>query len=241
MSLVAIMEELGPSLSVDACAVGCCPAAPGGALCTLVPLSGASVRRDLHGPAGRGAGQHTASSAPSSSSASKSTYGPSVCGWRRASSPRETRRFFVSESASKVPLSRIWQHQYKLRLTGDGVLHAPKFLQPAASRIFTTGKSIVILKHLGRFNDGMRKRGAVDEPRLDLETVCPPGLETGSFHRALRRCLRPLDPEQASPGVQNAPDDALPVLRAVVGAGRTAVRVSDDGWRSRGRVCAARL
>jgi len=79
--------------------------------------------------------------------------------------------FFVTDSASQVPLSQIWQRQFKLRRTTDGVLHAPKFLQPSASRIFTTGKSIVVLKHLGKYH-GIKERRFAQEPTLSYESVC---------------------------------------------------------------------
>ena len=87
--------------------------------------------------------------------------------------------FFVSEAGHKVPLNQIWQHQFKLRRTGEGRLHAPKFLQPAASKIFTTGKSIVVLKHLRNFQSG--EKGGREEPGLDFDSVCLPGLELAPF------------------------------------------------------------
>ncbi|KAI8950779.1 Spc97/Spc98 family protein [Xylaria longipes] len=58
--------------------------------------------------------------------------------------------FFVSRSPLDVPRSQIWVDQFKLKRTSQGSLFAPRFLQPAASKIFTTGKSIVILKLLGK-------------------------------------------------------------------------------------------
>lgn len=58
--------------------------------------------------------------------------------------------FFISSSPVKVPWSRIWTDQFTLKMTFGGDLFAPRFLQAAASRIFTTGKSIVVLKMLGK-------------------------------------------------------------------------------------------
>ncbi|KAK5631220.1 hypothetical protein RRF57_006934 [Xylaria bambusicola] len=58
--------------------------------------------------------------------------------------------FFISRSLGDVSRSQIWADQFKLKRTPEGSLFAPRFLQPAASKIFTTGKSIVILKLLGK-------------------------------------------------------------------------------------------
>ncbi|KAJ2977977.1 hypothetical protein NUW58_g7640 [Xylaria curta] len=58
--------------------------------------------------------------------------------------------FFISRSPADVSWSQAWIDQFKLKRTPQGVLFAPRFLQPAASKIFTTGKSVVILKLLGK-------------------------------------------------------------------------------------------
>ncbi|KAI0422088.1 Spc97/Spc98 family protein [Xylaria grammica] len=58
--------------------------------------------------------------------------------------------FFISRSPVDVSWSQAWVDQFKLKKTPQGLLFAPRFLQPAASKIFTTGKSIVILKLLGK-------------------------------------------------------------------------------------------
>ncbi|KAI0866125.1 Spc97/Spc98 family protein [Xylaria cubensis] len=58
--------------------------------------------------------------------------------------------FFISRSPFDVPRSQAWTDQFKLKRTSQGSLLAPRFLQPAASRIFTTGKSVVVLKLLGK-------------------------------------------------------------------------------------------
>ncbi|KAF6828154.1 gamma-tubulin complex component [Colletotrichum musicola] len=88
--------------------------------------------------------------------------------------------FFVSQSSTQVPLRHVWQEQFKLRRTSDGVLHAPSFLQPSVGKIFTAGKSIVVLKHLGKF-EAVRALWDQLEPPLTFETVCPPGLELAPF------------------------------------------------------------
>ncbi|KAI1810688.1 Spc98 family-domain-containing protein [Poronia punctata] len=58
---------------------------------------------------------------------------------------------FISSSPAKVRLSQIWADQFQLRRGPEGELFAPRFLQPAAAKIFTTGKSIVVLKLLGKY------------------------------------------------------------------------------------------
>lgn len=82
--------------------------------------------------------------------------------------------FFISQSPTKVPLKDIWKGQFKLRQTQHGVLHAPKFLHPATRRIFTTGKSVVVLKQLGRY-EAAKRQWTGKEPTLDFVTVCSSG------------------------------------------------------------------
>ncbi|KAI1765615.1 Spc98 family-domain-containing protein [Hypoxylon sp. FL1150] len=59
--------------------------------------------------------------------------------------------FFISSSSSQVSKGQVWSDQFTLRKTSDGILYAPRFLQPAASKILTTGKSVVVLKLLGKY------------------------------------------------------------------------------------------
>ncbi|KAB5563371.1 Spc98 family-domain-containing protein [Coniochaeta sp. 2T2.1] len=80
--------------------------------------------------------------------------------------------FFVSQSPTKVPLKDIWHGQFKLRQTQSGVLHAPKFLRPATKRIFTTGKSVNVLKQLGGYGTAKQQGTGQEEPTLDFATVC---------------------------------------------------------------------
>lgn len=88
--------------------------------------------------------------------------------------------FFVSESPTQVAPSKIWQDQFRLRQATDGTLHAPKFLRPAANKIFNAGKKIVVLKRLGRFTPSASL--AEDrEPALDYETICTEGFELAPF------------------------------------------------------------
>ena len=80
--------------------------------------------------------------------------------------------FFVSQSATHVPLNQIWASQFRLRRTADGSLYAPAFLSPSANKIFIAGKSIVILKHLGKYtrvrNGGVR---GDKTPIFDFDTM----------------------------------------------------------------------
>lgn len=81
--------------------------------------------------------------------------------------------FFISEVSGQVEPAALWESRYKLRQTQNGILHAPSFLRAAASKIFTTGKSVVVLKHLNQY-PLIRSFGSSLEPHLDFETVCDP-------------------------------------------------------------------
>ncbi|KAI1138905.1 Spc98 family-domain-containing protein [Hypoxylon sp. FL0543] len=76
--------------------------------------------------------------------------------------------FFISSSSSQVPMSRVWTDQFTLRKTTNGTLYVPRFLQPAASKILTTGKSVVVLKLLGKYQP---PRVQSQEPPLELSNV----------------------------------------------------------------------
>lgn len=81
--------------------------------------------------------------------------------------------FFVAEASDSVPLSQTWSGKFKLRRSEEGQLHAPRFLHPAVRKIYNTGKSIVVLKHLGRFQHPKYHSDTVlPEPALDFQTVC---------------------------------------------------------------------
>lgn len=84
--------------------------------------------------------------------------------------------FFISQVRSQLPLSRVWHEQFALRKTADGVLHAPRFLQPAVNKIFETGKSVVILRHLGKRDVSIQQ---MPEPPLDFRTLA--ASEFGNF------------------------------------------------------------
>ncbi|KAL2888685.1 Gamma-tubulin complex component 5 [Ceratocystis lukuohia] len=87
--------------------------------------------------------------------------------------------FFISESPVQMPLSHLWKEQFKLRQTRDGKLYAPSFVNAPAKQIFTAGKSIVILKNLGRYESF--NAHSSEEPPLTLEEIAPNGLQLASF------------------------------------------------------------
>ena len=79
--------------------------------------------------------------------------------------------FFVSETAAEVEPASVWQARFRIRRTFDDSLHAPRFLCAAANKVFTTGKSVVVLKYLNQF-DSLQSSRSNKEPRLDFDTVC---------------------------------------------------------------------
>lgn len=89
--------------------------------------------------------------------------------------------FFIYNGAKDVALGNIWQHRFKLRRTEDGQLLAPKFVHPAADKIYTTGKSIVILRLLGRLKVEDSLRSEQEPHVLTYESICPPGFESAPF------------------------------------------------------------
>lgn len=81
--------------------------------------------------------------------------------------------FFVTEVAAAVEPASIWQSRFKIRRTYDDSLHAPRFLSASANKIFTTGKSVVVLKYLNQF-ESLQSSRSTAEPKLDFDTVCNP-------------------------------------------------------------------
>jgi gamma-tubulin complex component 5 len=57
--------------------------------------------------------------------------------------------FFIAMSDGSPSDSSLWHDKFFLRKSSDGTLFAPKFTEPAATRILNAGKSIVFLKRLG--------------------------------------------------------------------------------------------
>lgn len=104
---------------------------------------------------------------------------------------KDDKTFFITKTDVEVDLISIWQDGYRLRKTQQGVIHCPKFLMDLAPKIFNAGKSVVVLKELGRFREhdtdttigsignqteyeSQWQQGAV--PQLDFKTVCSGGL-----------------------------------------------------------------
>ncbi|KAF8861170.1 hypothetical protein BDZ45DRAFT_647728 [Acephala macrosclerotiorum] len=83
--------------------------------------------------------------------------------------------FFVLEAIGDIELASIWESRFKIRRTKGGILHAPRFLHATANKIFNTGKSVVVLKHLKQF-DLLQAARTGAEPVLDFDTVCNPTL-----------------------------------------------------------------
>lgn len=89
--------------------------------------------------------------------------------------------FFVSENAGDLELASLWLSRYKLRKTSNGTLHAPKFLHPSTSKIFTTGKSVMVLKTLRKY-DRRNWPSSIQEPTLDFQMVCgSPSMSLATF------------------------------------------------------------
>ncbi|KAJ4293436.1 hypothetical protein N0V90_008719 [Kalmusia sp. IMI 367209] len=78
--------------------------------------------------------------------------------------------FFVFENDSSSEASSLWHDRFVLRRGQENALRSPAFLEPAAQKIFNTGKSVVFLKELGI--RGFNPSAPDSEPRLDHETVC---------------------------------------------------------------------
>nr|XP_001400123.2 gamma-tubulin complex component GCP5 [Aspergillus niger CBS 513.88] len=75
--------------------------------------------------------------------------------------------FFIRNSQSDSDLRTLWHDWYSL----DAILpNSPKFIQPFASKIFITGKSMVFLRHLNTSEDDETPR----KVSLTLDEVLPP-------------------------------------------------------------------
>lgn len=78
--------------------------------------------------------------------------------------------FFVFENDSGSDVSSLWHDRFVLRRGQENKLRSPAFLEPAAQKIFNTGKSVVFLKELDLHTS--RLPCTVGEPTLDHTTVC---------------------------------------------------------------------
>ncbi|KAJ4993452.1 gamma-tubulin complex component [Stagonosporopsis vannaccii] len=78
--------------------------------------------------------------------------------------------FFVFENDSGSDVASMWHDRYVLRRDAQNQLCSPSFLQPAASKIFNTGKSVIFLKELGYGHTILNE--LLSEPPLDHQSVC---------------------------------------------------------------------
>jgi gamma-tubulin complex component 5 len=78
--------------------------------------------------------------------------------------------FFVFQSDNGSDATSLWHDRYVLRRDANSNLWSPSFLQPAAKKIFNTGKSIIFLKELGLHIASTER--FYDESPLDCGTVC---------------------------------------------------------------------
>lgn len=82
--------------------------------------------------------------------------------------------FFIKQSADTESKLSQWE-RYTVSLDTDrNPQGIPKFLKAAVARILTSGKSVVVLKKLGRY-DAMRETWSTEEPALTFEAVCGGG------------------------------------------------------------------
>jgi len=76
--------------------------------------------------------------------------------------------FFIFENDSGSEASSLWHDRFVLRRGKENALRSPTFLEPAAQKIFNTGKSVIFLQELG-----IQHSEALGlEPRMDSKTVC---------------------------------------------------------------------
>lgn len=78
--------------------------------------------------------------------------------------------FFVFENDSGSDVASMWHDRFVLRRDAQDQLRSPSFLQPAAMKIFNTGKSVIFLKELGYGHTVVQRLGK--EPLLNHLTVC---------------------------------------------------------------------
>jgi gamma-tubulin complex component 5 len=78
--------------------------------------------------------------------------------------------FFVFENDSGSDVASMWHDRFVLRRDAQNQLRSPSFLQPAAMKIFNTGKSVIFLKELGYGHTLSANHD--NEPSLDHSIVC---------------------------------------------------------------------
>lgn len=100
------------------------------------------------------------------------TYLKPVMHWMRFGDvSRANYGFFVRVNEEQVAPSFVWQKQHYLVQDESGYLHAPRFLDVTAKKIFTTGKSVNFLRMLGQDIGDLIDKSLTD-PQLDYRNVC---------------------------------------------------------------------
>lgn len=100
------------------------------------------------------------------------TYLKPVMHWMRFGEvSRANHGFFVRVNEEQVAPSLVWQKQHHLVQDESRYLHAPRFLDIAAKKIFTTGKSVNFLRMLGEDIGDISDRCTID-PQLNYRNVC---------------------------------------------------------------------
>ncbi|KAK2861076.1 hypothetical protein FQN49_004566 [Arthroderma sp. PD_2] len=85
--------------------------------------------------------------------------------------------FIAASTSSRDDLRTLWHDWFTLHQRSRR-LYAPKFLHPSSKKIFTTGKSLVFLRHLGV---GPVASGLTDSPSLHYEDICSPNQSLSLF------------------------------------------------------------
>ena len=79
--------------------------------------------------------------------------------------------FFVKQTTDMENKLSQWE-RYTVELDTNGKpRRSPRFLKAAVARILASGKSVVVLKKLRRY-DAMRETWSTEEPALTFDTVC---------------------------------------------------------------------
>ena len=77
--------------------------------------------------------------------------------------------FFILENRRDNDLRALWRDWYRID-EASGLQNAPKFVQPVAHRIFTTGKSMVFLRHLNAIPPDTE---SLEKSKLTFEDIYP--------------------------------------------------------------------
>ncbi|KMU83084.1 hypothetical protein CIHG_00866 [Coccidioides immitis H538.4] len=76
--------------------------------------------------------------------------------------------FFIKNSGRPTHLKSLW-HEWFFLEEFSGQLYGPKFLRPAADKIFTTGKSMIFLRNLGVAPETLN----LETPTIDKKDIFP--------------------------------------------------------------------